>query len=273
MAYIDAVLEASNNIVPHALDPVPPDSPIGRANTAGRRDPYEQARLLLTSAEDHLRTVLMIVQGNVLPIFSLFSLLRPAAEADARIAYVLDPAIDETRRLARGLTIRLENLVQVDKVKPDAAWLAGRVEQITAKATANGIAAVPNKRGQVIAFGEVLPKEIDLFAGYLKEGAFAYRFLSAHVHSMPWVMLNADKATPTAEPGISMMPLELDTSTFVAFVALIVGLHDRTVARLLELAGYPALVWTKTMDTSRENARARYMKLLTSSGATTNPAT
>jgi hypothetical protein len=58
---------------------------------------------VLMSAEDHLRTVLMLLQHNVLPMFSLYSLLRPAAEADVRVAHLLDPAIDETQRLARGL--------------------------------------------------------------------------------------------------------------------------------------------------------------------------
>ena len=126
MATLDSLLSASETIVYPALDPPVATSPMGRAHKASTRDANEQARLLLASSEDHLGTILMLVQLNVLPMFSLFSLLRPAAEADVRMAYLLDPAIDERLRLARGLNVRLESLVEQDKVKPDAALLASR---------------------------------------------------------------------------------------------------------------------------------------------------
>src|SRR5438094_9397675 len=106
------------------------------------RDPYEQAGLLWMSSEDHLRTILMILQSNLLPMFSLYSLLRPAAEADVRMAFLLDRDINERERLARGLSVRFESLREQSKVKPDLAHVDERSAHIEKRAADNGIAAV-----------------------------------------------------------------------------------------------------------------------------------
>lgn len=272
IAKLDMLLEAANNVVYGALDPPVPGKPVDLANKAGRRDPYEQARLLLAASEDHLRTVLILLQNNVLPMFSPFSLLRPAAEADVRIAYLVDPAIDEMQRLARGLNVRLESLVEQNKVRPDVQLLAQRVQTLTDKAVANGIIVRPSTkagRGLVDSYGEPRRSEVELFGSYMTEGETMYRFLSAHVHSMPWVMLDADKATPTEDPDIAQVPLELDTKIFVGVLATVLAVHDKVIGDLMRLAGYPPLIWTKAKETSKANARSRYMKLLQRGDATT----
>jgi hypothetical protein len=267
MAQLDALLEASATVVHDALDRVAPDSLIDRANKARRRDPYEQARLLLASAEDHLMTVLMILKSNVLPMFSPFSLLRPAAEADVRIAYLVDPEIDEMQRLARGLNLRLESLEDQNRVKPDAGILQARVATLEKKAVANGITPLRSKPktglSRIVGFGEPRQKDVVLFRSYLKEGEFIYRFLSAHIHSKPWVMISADKALPTDDPEVGEMPMALDIPSFVAILAVTLALHERNIERLITSGGYPPMVWTKTKQSALERARAKYVPLLT----------
>jgi hypothetical protein len=241
-----------------------PGSAIDRANKASRRDPFEQARLLLLSSEDHLHTILMVLQGNTLPIFSLYSLLRPAAEAGVRIADLLDSTIDETVRLGRGLNARLENLDQQNKVRPNPTFLATAIAKLEAKAVAHGVTVIHPKKGgaEIVGFGDRPKSGVDLFSAHTKEGALMFRFLSAHIHSMPWIMLSASKAVPTAEPGVSMMPNELDVSLFTNVLMLVLELHQDNLVRLLAMGGYPSDIWEEGKKTAMERARARYLPLL-----------
>jgi len=267
MAQLDAVVSASDTIVGYALSPARPGSPIARAGT-DCRDAYDQARLLFMSAEDHFTTVLLLLQGNALPMFALYSLVRPAAEAAVRSAYLLDPALDETQRLARGLNVRLENLLQQDKIHPNAAHLDAAITRLEAKASANGIPVLHPKKdptGRTVGFGKhQMSNEVELFDAYLPpNGALIYRFLCGHVHCLPWVKLSQQTAVPSGEPGISIAPMELDVPTFLGVLAPVLRLHEQNIPQLLALADYPRDVWTQTKDSALRRARERYAPLLT----------
>jgi len=93
---------------------------MGQAFSAGLRDSYSMAHLLLFSAEDHLRTILAIRDAGPLPQFALYTLLRAASEAAVRSRYLLDASITETQRLARALNERLDNVIEQRRVDPDA---------------------------------------------------------------------------------------------------------------------------------------------------------
>jgi hypothetical protein len=260
---IASVLQASEHVVASALDPAVPASGIDKANKSGRRDAYEQTRLLLYSAEDHLRTILLILERRKLPTFGLYSLLRPAAEAVVRCAYLLDRTVDETRRLGRGLNMRLENLVEQNKVVRDPALLASRVEALEKKASASGIDIIKSTakdgRQWTDGFGERRPKsEVNLFATYVGDvGELLYRYLSAHVHSMAWVKLQKDRAIATDEPGISMMPMELDLQIFLSTLTIVLRVHDKNIENLMALAGYPLMIWDEAKKTARADALKR----------------
>ena len=71
------------------------------------------------TGEDHLQTLLRVLEAHVLPTFAVYSLLRPAAEAAVLVAYLLDSAIDETQRLARSFNIEQSDLIEQDKFMPD----------------------------------------------------------------------------------------------------------------------------------------------------------
>lgn len=266
MAQLDAVLTASSELIPSALNAPVPDSPMGVAYRKMLRDPYEQSGFLWMSSEDHLRTVLAILHSNLLPMFSMYSLLRPAAEADVRMAYLLDPDITERERLGRGLTVRFESLREQSKVRSAPARFAHRLAQIEKKATRNGIAPVrsrPQKgASEVIGFGAAVRKEVDLFETYHSGGSFLYRFLSSHVHARPWGWLNPQKATPTTEPGVSLLLAELDIGFYLKFLALTIETHETVLIRLLYLAGHPATEWELAIGEAMDRVRPRYMALL-----------
>jgi hypothetical protein len=266
MAQLDSVLAASSELVPPALNAPSVSSPMGDAYQKRLRDPYEQAGLLWLTSEDHLRTVLTILQSNLLPMFSPYSLLRPAAEADVRMAYLLDRDINERQRLARGLSVRFESLREQSKVKPDPGRFAQRTAHIEKRATDNGVATVRSnpKRGapEIIGFGEALRNEVDLFRTYHAGGELLYRVLSSHIHARPWAWLDPQKAVPTADPGVSQMKAELDIGLYVSFLVLTVKTHERAVIRFLELAGRTQAEWELAKQTALDRVRPRYLALL-----------
>jgi len=120
-----------------------------------------------------------------------------------------------------GHNVRLENLLQQDKISPNATHLDAAITRLEAKATANGIPVLHPKKdptGRAIGFGaHQMGHEVDLFDRYLPpNGALIYRFLCGHVHCLPWVTLAKGTAVPSGEPGISIAPMELDVHTFLA---------------------------------------------------------
>lgn len=266
MAQLDAVLAASSELVSQVLDAPSVNSPMSIAYQKMLRDPYEQAGLLWMSSEDHLRTILMILQSNLLPMFSLYSLLRPAAEADVRMAFLLDRDINEQQRLARGLSVRFESLREQSKVKPDLAHFAERSAQIEKRATDNGIAAVRSnpKKGapEITGFGEALKNEVDLFRTYHAGKDLLYRVLSSHIHARPWAWLDPDKATPTADPGVSRLKAELDIPMYVSFLQLTLTTHERALVRVLELGGRTPVEWEAAKKAALDHVRPRYLALL-----------
>jgi hypothetical protein len=59
-----APLSASQNVLADALEKTVPGSANEKARTTQFWDAYEQAGLLLYSAEDHLRAILMLFEGR-----------------------------------------------------------------------------------------------------------------------------------------------------------------------------------------------------------------
>jgi len=193
---LERILEASNTFVRPSVEPPVANSPMESANKADLREAYDMSYLLLFSAEDHLRTILMILKTGPLPCFALLTLIRAAAEADVRCRHLLDPLISETERLARGLNERLDNLKEQRKVDDPQAdhHFKQRVAHLEQRANANGISPLYSKGGGPIhAFGEPQKSARDLFAMYLQGGAgsLAFSFLSGYVHSKPWVTVQA----------------------------------------------------------------------------------
>jgi hypothetical protein len=244
------LLTASEKFTADAASPPVPGSRMAAAQVADLRDAYDVAGLLIYSCEDHLRTVLIVLKTGPLPSFGLYTLLRAAADAAVRAKHLLDPAISEQARLARGMNERLDNINQQFKVMAPAgqAHYDGRVQHLEDRAVANGISPLREKlkdgtAGKIIGFGEPWRKDLDLFSLYLPAGSTSFRFLSGYVHSKPWVLAPGSKAQPSSDPNVGMIPTEMDVRLFVALLKTVLDLHDESVSHWLTLAGYPAEVW------------------------------
>lgn len=243
------IVDGTIDFVFDSIDPPAPGSPLARATQVDLRDAYDYAGHLIYATHDHLQTILAIVRLGKLPSYAMYTLLRPAAEAAVRAKYLLVPTISETDRLARGLNERLDNLNEQRKAGADARDVAKRVRHLANRATSNGVAVCwskpkPGRKRVITGFGEPVRTDIDLFKLHLRAGVTAFRFLSAHVHSKPWVQLPKSKAKATPTPTISSISTEIDLMLFCAVLDSVLGVHDANTGHILVLSGYPVSVWT-----------------------------
>ncbi len=254
---LERLLQASDRFVRASAEPPVPNSPMDLAKKSDLRDAYDIAYLLLFSAEDHLRMIQIVLKEGPLPAFSLFTLLRAAADAIVRCRHLLDPTITETQRLARGLNERLDNLEQQRKAASDQQaakqHYEERVAHLEERAIANGITPLrKTEAGPITAFGEPRKNVVDLFAAYFPggTGSLAYRVLSGYVHSKPWITLPSHRAQASSEPGVALVATDLNVFLFVGVLGAILDVHDANIGYWLMLAGYPGEVWANAKKDS-----------------------
>lgn len=245
---LQLLLDAWEKFVTPSVDAPLPNSEMANAYQANLRDPYQEAFLLLFAAQDHLRTILMVLKTGPLPGFSLYTLLRAAGEAEVRCRHLLDRQITEAQRLARALNERLHNLEESRKVEPDpksGQYYDGRIAHLEQRAVANGITPLrKNPTAPLSALGELRKKLTDLFGLYLTAGSTAYRYLSGYTHSMMWVVLQRQReAQPHADPGVNILPTDLQVLIFAGVLSTVLDLFDDDCRYWLGLAGYPGEVW------------------------------
>lgn len=272
---LGSLVRAYDAVIADALDKTVEGSANDRARRTARWDAYEMSNLLLFSAQDHLRTIRMILGSGTIPTYSLYTLLRSAAIAVVRCAYLLDPEIDEQLRLARGLNLRWENLDEQNKLKRDEKLFGTRVATLEDSAARNGISVFkkdPNK--PATAFGERRMSDVELFSKYVQPlrpeeqdqsapvfGETSFRFLSGHVHSMLWVNFLNSSAEPTEEPEIATVKLEPHFDIFAGALAAVLRLHEQNLKSFLTLSGYPVIVWKEAVRSGIEHAKAEYVRL------------
>ena len=232
-------------------EPVP-GSRMHRAQELDLREGYDLARACIVSAEDHLRSMLALLRPEprvtevTLPQFSLFTLLRAACMADVRARHLLDLGLTETQRLARALNERLDNLKEQRKALPPSNVFDVRVAWLEQRARSNGIAPHREKgstTGPISHFEEPWSNDLELMSAYLPAGSLAFRFLSGHAHSKPWVQIRRDKAQASEDPRVALVPTDLDILLFVSILEPELDLHDEVVGAWITLAGYPPEVW------------------------------
>lgn len=261
-ARLQRLLDAADKFVADVIETPVPGSPIAKAYEVDRRDAFDIANHLLFATQDHLRAILCLVQkSDMLPAFSLFTLLRDAADALVRTRHLLDLRLSPAQRLGRALTDRLVNLREQDKVISEArnagrltpedeakivatgSSLSARTAALETRAAEAGVSVLHDRRGDVSGFGESIPSQWQLFDRYLPEGALVFRMLSGHTHSMRWVQLPIGRAEASPDPTVALIPIGLDVKLLVVIVGLTLGLFDETVRYGVILAGQPISVW------------------------------
>ena len=283
---LGSMLHASETVLADALDKTVPGSANDRARREKRWDAYEQVNPLLYSAEDHLRTIMTVFRGGMLPTYALFTLLRGAAIPIVRCAYLLDPALDERIRMARGLNVRWENLDEQRKLKGENEKVfAERVAVLEERAKRYEIDVFKkDPERPATDFGERRRSDVELFGTYLRSrdegkdtsdgapfGETAFRFLSGHVHSMLWVMLLNAESSPTEEAGIASVKFDLRFDMFAGALAAVLRLHENNIKSMLTLSGYPVMIWNEAMKTGVDHAKAEYVRLAQAQAQQTSP--
>jgi len=240
------LLAVSGRFIADSLNRPVESSWLAQAREANLSDAYDLVRACIASAEDHLRTILSIVQVGPLPSNSLYTLLRTACGADVRARYLLDPGISEQERLARALNERLDNLEEQRRAFPETlqAHYDERVVHLEKRSLANGIKVLRTQKGRIVAFGEPQKTETELFTAYLPAGSLAFRFMSGFAHSKPWVQFQTSRAEATADPMVSNVWLDLNVTLFASVLNTEIDLHDEVIDLVLAAAGYPPAAWS-----------------------------
>ncbi|TMG10891.1 MAG: hypothetical protein E6I00_11530 [Chloroflexi bacterium] len=180
-----------------------------------------------------MRSILtLLAPESLLPQFSLFTLIGGAAVATVHARRLLDPAIDESARLGRGLSVRLVNLEKQQKVHPEAqgSHFDDRVEHLRKRAEANGIAVIRNRNGAITGFGDGWLSDTDLFEMYMPGiGKTYFQYL----------------AMPSDDQNFVLVPTHVDVPVLADVLDSALSLYDETVAFFLGHGGYPAMVWNE----------------------------
>jgi hypothetical protein len=240
------LIECTDEVVLGAVDDPVPGSPKDKAASSDLDDAYGYVRMVMASADDHLRTIRLVVTTGPLPMYALYTLLRAAAEAIVRVRHLVDPDITEVERLARGMNERLDNLDEQRKVAADQQpHYDERVAFLEAKAAINGIAIRRAKSkdgavGKVIGIDSTISTDFDLFSKYIDDGSTIYRVLCGHVHSKQWVQMLKSAAKPSADPKVLLVNPELRIRTFAFLLDVVLDLYQACVGYWLVLAGYPS---------------------------------
>jgi hypothetical protein len=238
-----AIVTASDAFIREVAEPPVAGSAIAQATASGMRDPYDSAELLLFTARDHLRALVIFAEAGQLPVYAPFTLLRATAEATVRARFLLEPGLSNTDRVARHLNERLMNLREQHKVIADKAHLDKRLAELQQRASALGIPPIVNpKNGGIDGFGSRRPYMTDLFGLYLQNGSETYRILSAYAHSMTWLLLRPSRAIKDSS-GQNWMPLVTDARELAVFIAEVCETLDEACIRWVEASGQPRAVW------------------------------
>jgi hypothetical protein len=76
-------------------------------------------------------------------------------------------------------------------------------------------------------------------------GKVYFKYLSGFVHSSPWTNLAVSRAQPSDEPGISLVPTDVDVPAMAAVINGAVELYEKTIVTYLGHGGYPPMVWAE----------------------------
>lgn len=187
------------------------------------RDAYLSAALPLASSQDHLQMLAHAIGTGPLA-FAYSTIARGAMEAAGRAWWLLDPAVDDTRRLGRYMTDRLyswqETIRLVDGEAPEdgatRAQQEQRIDRLTACAERYGF-KVHRARSRPVAIGEPRPKTTTLLEAVLADpadglstGATLYRVLSAAAHATLYALLQPTTVVREHNDGSALAGVAID---------------------------------------------------------------
>jgi hypothetical protein len=236
-----------------------PRSAVGRAHRNRDLVLVLDASLLHDAAGDFFTAIVNEFVHGPLPRFSLYTVVRGALEADAWTCWLLEPSIDDTKRLERVLTLRSSSLFEMKRLglsptttSPARHYLK-RIKRVRAAGKRWKLTRKTHKHG-LETFVE-MPKVTPLLRSLLPQksaknkqltvGEQTYGELSARAHGTTWALLS--NITPVARLSRfrQMGYSELDVTESLRLLGVAIHLHDQATARMAELAGIDPVDWQK----------------------------
>jgi hypothetical protein len=229
-----------------------PGSTVARARTNRDLVLTLDATLILEGAIDHYQAIVNEFTCGPVPRYALYTIIRGALEADAWACWLLDPAINESELLARALTQRASNLLEVRRMgitknykKQTAAILAiakrWKLAPRTNRETGDLLGFVP--RPKVTHLLQQLLPDVSPSTNNLTLGEHSYAALSARAHATPWGLLhNVTVVEPSAAP-VSTVALTVDVMEVIRLLGVAVRLHEEATRRMATLAGLEPALW------------------------------
>lgn len=221
------------------------------------------ASLPLSAAGDHFITVANVFAGIPIPRYSLFSVVRSALENDARACWLLDPAIDDTHRLARTLTDRSGSLFEYRRIgkkigtRTPAQNYAWRIKRCLSAARRWKIVHNRYQDGRIVF--AVRPKITNLIADLLPAtspinkkmtvGQHTYAALSARAHGDPWALLGQPVSLVKVNKRQGGAVVSADLVELCRLLGVALQLHDEAIKRIAILAGVDPTVWERQRGT------------------------
>lgn len=177
------------------------------------------ASTCIASALDHVSTMKRIAESRELPPYALFSLARTAHESALNAEWLMEPGLDESDQIARGVGAQYDDYCE--RAKAEAAMGSQRTgagqlavdrrATYMTKAHARGFAEL-NAKGVMVPTRTVL-QTVDLFDKFESrtlhladgstvavKGSVDYRIYSAYARGMQWANM-LGLMTPIAEPN------------------------------------------------------------------------
>lgn len=219
--------------------------------TLPMRDAYLSAALPIASSQDHLQLLAHAIGTGPLA-FAYSTVARGAMEAAGRAWWLLDPSIDDTRRLGRYMTDRLyswqETIRLVEGEAPDAvagrAQQRQRIERMGACAERYGF-KVHRTRGLPVAVGESRPKTTTLLEAVLADpedglstGAMLYRVLSATAHATLYALLQPTTVVREHGDGSVLAGVAIDDDLLARITVGPVLAYSRAMASMADRWGW-----------------------------------
>jgi hypothetical protein len=200
----------------------------------------------MLSADGHLLTLAAAFSTGELQAYGPYSLLRGAAEPLARLTWLFDDSATSRERHQRLLGERLENQVEVRKLKAARKQAEERIEHIAKRAAAAGFTSTP-ATGRPNHFGQPRPSATVLFAQLLAEvdedpddtplGELLYRLLSGHAHSAMYALMSQADLSGAREGQVNWARIELNLFHFLSLVHLVLTMYDVAQARWCRMHG------------------------------------
>lgn len=187
------------------------------------RDAYLFAALPLAASQDHIE-LLAHSLGTGPIAFAYSTVARGAMEAAGRAWWLLEPGIDDARRLGRYMTERLYSWQETARLADgiegsdgkSRAQQVARIERLGACAERHGF-HVRRERQLPVSVGEPRPSSTKLLDDVLAEpsdglssGATIYRMLSASAHATLYGLLQPTRVLRLNEDGSSLAGVVVD---------------------------------------------------------------